>query len=500
MALSFGQWLSRDSLLALGAGAVTVLGFAPFGLAPIPFITLTLLFHLWRDAIPTQAFRLGYLFGLGLLGVGVSWVRLSIEQFTNGGPVLAWLMAGALVAFMALFYGLAGWTGARVSRAAGPRLLLAFPGAWLLTEWARGWFLTGFPWLWIGYSQVDSPLAGYAPVLGVLGVGGALALSAGLAAWMLRRDCGRHLVALIPLLVLWLAGQGLRQVDWVQGAGEPFRVSLVQGNVTPDLKWSRDQLQPTLDLYLSATRANWDSRLVVWPETAVPAFAHQVRSSLLEPLWREARAQGTDLLVGIPVADRSDGRYYNAMLALGEEQRGYSKRHLVPFGEFTPLPMLVQPIADALAIPLSNFSTGGMARPLLPLAGYSAAISICYEDAFGEETRQALPEAAFLVNASNDAWFGDSLAPHQHLEIARMRALETGRYMLRATNTGITALIDEKGRVRDRAAMFEQAVLSGQVVPMKGATPYVRVGSLAAVLIALGTLIAAFAAGRAPGR
>jgi len=496
MRVRFGNWLSGDGLLALGAGAAAVLGFAPFSLAFVPLLSLILLFHLWRDATPATAFRLGYLFGLGLLGVGVSWVRLSIEQFTEGGAVLAWLIAGALVAFMALFYALAGWIGVRVSRGPGPRLLLAFPGAWLLAEWVRSWFLTGFPWLSMGYSQVDSPLAGYAPVIGVLGVGGVLALSAGVTAWMLRCDRPGRLVALASLLALWISGQGLRWVDWTRPVGEPFRVSLVQGNVTPDLKWSPGQRRPTIDLYLKATRAHWDSRLVIWPETAVPAFAYQVQTSLIDPLWREARGQGTDLLLGIPMADRKIGHYYNAMLALGREQLSYRKRHLVPFGEFTPLPMLVKPIAEALAIPMSDFSTGDTARPLLPLAGYSAAISICYEDAFGEETREALPEAAFLVNASNDAWFGDSLAPHQHLEIARMRALETGRYMLRATNTGITALVDDKGRVLERAPLFERAVLTGQVVPMAGSTPYVRLGSLAGVLVALGALIAAFRLGR----
>jgi apolipoprotein N-acyltransferase len=481
---------------APAAGAATVLGFAPFGLAPVPLFTLALLFWLWRDADPGRAFRLGYLFGLGLLGLGVSWVHISIAQFSGGGIVLAWLITAALVGFMALFYGAAGWLGARATTDPAWRLILAFPGAWVLAEWVRGWFLTGFPWLSLGYSQVDSPVAGFAPVLGVFGVGGVLALSAGLTVWMLTRACGPRWWAAAALAGLWLGGAALRAVDWTLPAGDPFRVSMIQGNVTPDRKWDPALFTPTLDVYRGLTRDNWDSRLIIWPETAVPAFAHQVEDRLLGPMEREARARGTDLLIGIPVSDPHDGRYFNAMLALGPERASYFKRHLVPFGEFVPLRALFAPLGEALDIPMSDFSPGDGARPLVPLAGYHAAVSICYEDAFGEETIEALPEAAFLVNASNDAWFGDSLAPHQHLEIARVRSQETGRFMLRATNTGISAVIDDKGRVLERSPMFQRHVLSAEVVPMQGATPYVWMGNAGAVLLGLVGLAGALALDR----
>jgi apolipoprotein N-acyltransferase len=220
-----------------------------------------------------------------------------------------------------------------------------------------------------------------------------------------------------------------------------------------------------------------------------------VEERLLGPLEAEARAQGTDLLIGIPMVDGPTGRYFNAMMVLGEKRASYFKRHLVPFGEFVPFRTLFAPIGRALDIPMSSFSPGDGARPLVPVAGYHAAVSICYEDAFGEETIEALPEAAFLVNASNDAWFGDSLAPHQHLEIARMRSLETGRFMLRSTNTGISAIIDHGGRVRVRSPMFERHVLSGEVVPMEGMTPFARAGNAAAVVPALAALVGALLLG-----
>jgi apolipoprotein N-acyltransferase len=218
----------------------------------------------------------------------------------------------------------------------------------------------------------------------------------------------------------------------------------------------------------------------------VPALAHLVDDILLKPLEEDARAGGRDLLIGIPIQEDED-RYYNAMLALGASGRdAYYKRHLVPFGEFLPLKPVLAPVLDFLQIPMSDFSAGSKGEPpLLTLAGHPAGISICYEDAFAEEVAQALPTAAFLVNASNDAWFGDSLAPRQHLEIARMRAKETQRYLLRATNTGISAVITPTGEIGAQTRLFEKAVLTAEITPLAGATPYVRLGNAAPVGLAL---------------
>ncbi len=487
---TFGVPRGRIWLAALPLGVIAVLAFAPFDAAPVAPIALTLLFLLWRDAAPRRALGMGYLFGLGLMGVGVSWVHVSIASFSDGGPLLAWAITGLLVAGMALFYGLAGWLSAHADGPRWVRLLLIFPAVWVLCEWTRGWFLTGFPWLALGYSQVDAPLGGYAPLLGVYGVSWLLALSAGLAALLLGQGGRVRYAALAGLVLLWLAGWGLRGVDWTAPAGAPFRVSLIQGDVTPSLKWQPERLRPTLDLYRKLTREHWDSRLVIWPETAVPTFAHQVEHSFLDPLADEARRMGTDVLLGVPVRDRESGLYYNALMTLGAQREVYRKHHLVPFGEYLPLRWLLQPLGSVIDFPMSDFSAGDGRRPLLHMAGYGAALSICYEDAFGEEMLGAFPEAAFLVNVSNDAWFGDSLAPHQHLEIARMRALEAGRWMLRSTNSGVSALIDDKGRVRARSPLFERYVLSGEVVPMQGMTPYLRAGNTLVVALALAALAA----------
>jgi len=489
-------------LVAFLAGALAVLAFAPFSLSFMAIISLTLLFWLWRDVSPREAFRLGWLFGLGLMGLGVSWLHVSIDQFGNVGLLLALLITLLFVCVLALFYGLAGWLCAKYGgNREGLRLLLCYPALWVLLEWVRGWFLTGFPWLAIGYSQLETPLQGYAPLLGVYGVSWSLALSAGLLGlWFANqlsqstsRPAGAsqfaargYALPVLGLVVIWVGGSILSTKQWTTEAGAPLQVSLVQGNIAQEKKWLPEQFAPTLELYTELSRAHMNSDLIIWPETAVPAFYHQVDKGLLTPLSKEAKALGVDLLLGIAVR-HDDGRYFNAMVSLGANRDAYYKRHLVPFGEFLPLKWLLNPLIDFLRIPMSDFSAGEQGHTRLQLAGYPVGISICYEDAFGEEVIQSLPEAAFLVNASNDAWFGDSLAPHQHLEIARMRALESGRYLLRATNTGVSAVIGPDGGVEGLSPAFEQDVLTREIVPMQGMTPYARFGNwgICAILVFL---------------
>ncbi len=468
----------RRGLSAFAAGALTVLAFAPFGFGVAAILGPALLLTVLRATRPREAFWLGWLWGLGLLGFGVFWLRVSIIQFGGVNLPLALFITLGFAALMALYYGLAAWSVARLGASEHAWItFVAFPSAWVLGEWLRGWVLSGFPWLALGYSQLDTPLSGLAPVLGVYGVSLVVVVSASLVvAW-------RSGWPLAVLAVLWLGAGALKPVAWSEPAGARFEVSVIQGNIAQALKWRPDQFVPTLRLYNDLTEQAGDSRLIVWPETAVPAYAHQVEAQVLAPLADAASARGQDLLFGIPVLE-ADDRYYNAVMNLGLSGKGvYYKRHLVPFGEFMPLNAVLAPLIEILAIPMSEFSSGSQPAPLLTTAGYPAAMSVCYEDAFGNETVQALPDAAFLVNVSNDAWFGDSLAPHQHLEIARMRALETRRYMVRATNTGISAIIAPSGELQRVAPQFQQTVLTGEIEPRQGATPFVRVGNYAVILI-----------------
>ncbi len=469
---------ARGDALAFSAGAVLPLAFAPFNFSPLAMLALALLFFLWRSVTPGRAAWRGWLFGLGQFGVGVNWVYISIHTFGHAPAVLTATLTLAFIAFLALYPALLGALTVRLFSSHDEwRALLVWPAGWALLEWLRGWFLTGFPWLSLGYSQTDTPLAGYAPLLGVFGVSWLVAVAAG-AITLLPR-----VRAVLALLAIVGGGWALHRVDWTHADGDARHVALIQGNISQAVKWEPDQREPTLDLYRDLTRANWNHDLIIWPETAVPIFYHQVADTFIAGMQKEAHREGVDLLLGIPVQEQRDDHYFNTMMSLGAQQGFYRKRHLVPFGEYLPWRPVLGWLLDILQIPMSDFSAGAWRQPLLRAAGYPVSISICYEDAFGEEVIGDLPQAAYLVNVSNDAWFGDSLAPHQHLQIARLRALETGRYLLRATNTGISAIIGPKGELLARSPQFQVHVLSGDMQPMAGTTPYVRWGNWAVVSV-----------------
>jgi apolipoprotein N-acyltransferase len=488
-----------------------VLSFAPFGLYPVAVLALAAFYQLLRGWHGRAAFGLGWLFGLGLLGFGVFWIRISLNEFGNMAPAVANTLMALFIAAMAIYYGLAGWLIRRLERDAGDRRwvgpLLLLPSVWVLLEWVRGWLFTGFPWLLVGTGQIDGPLSGLAPVLGVFGVSLAAALSAGLlwlgVRWLLDAPAAdraapllrRAAAAAMALTLLWGAAWGLGRVDWTRPDGAPLSASVVQGNVEQSLKWDPNGLLPTLGLYLRLTREVLDSDVIVWPETAIPSFLHEVQDALVEPLGETARESGAEVVIGVPIMETRE-RYYNGLISLGSASDQYFKRHLVPFGEFLPFKAQLQPLIDWFDVPMSDFSRGRAAAPVLQVGPHRVGVSICYEDVFPDEVREALPTAAYLINVSNDAWFGDSLAPHQHLEQARMRALENGRWLVRATNTGISAIIDHRGSVRGRIPSFERAVLTADIEPRAGTTPFSRHGSGVAVAMALVLLGAGLLLGR----
>jgi apolipoprotein N-acyltransferase len=461
-------------------GAASVLGFAPFLLFPIPIVALALLVRLWQGATPRMAALQGYAFGAGLFLAGVSWVYVSMHVFGGMPLLLAGLAAVLFCCVLALFPALAGYVFARLRR---DRILadaLLAAAAWTLAEWLRGWVLTGFPWLAFGYAQTPpSPLAGYAPLLGTYGVGFIAALIAALAGLTFGRR-GRWLPSGAAIATLLAVGLGLTSTEWTQPSGKPVSVSLLQGNIEQSLKWRPERLQQSLDTYLRLARAH-PAQLVVLPETALPLMLDQLPRDYVAELRRAAPGGKGDVLLGIAAQD-AQGRYYNSAVGFTTEGiQSYRKSHLVPFGEFTP-PAFAWTLA-LLKIPMSNFSPGATVQPPLVLAGEKVAVNICYEDVFGEEIIRALPGATLLVNLSNTAWFGDSLAQPQHLQIAQMRALETGRFMLRATNTGMTAIVNPRGRVERVLAPFGEGALVGEVSGYTGATPYVRWGNAAALLL-----------------
>jgi len=482
------------------AGCLLPLAFSPFDFFPLAILAPALLFVAWHGASPGRAGWRGFLFGLGMFGVGVSWVYVSLHNFGNMPVPLAGFAVFLFVAGLSLYPLLLGWLQARLFPRPGAwHAVLVLPALWVLFEWTRGWFLTGFPWLNLGYSQVATPLAGYASWIGVYGVSFFCALSAGLLAASLLTPKKISVQYLPLLMAVWMLGWFAGRMEWVQPAGSPVQVTLIQGNVALADKWRPEMRRPIMERYLALTaEAPW-SDLIVWPEAAIPATLDEIDAGFLAELRRMSRNASVDFLLGVVERD-AEGRYYNSVLAVGPQSGLYRKRHLVPFGEYPPLDPLFRWLMRHLHIPMSDFASGSPVQPPLNAAGQAIGMSVCYEDAFGEEVIRALPRASLLVNVSEDAWFGDSLAPHQRIQMARLRALETGRPMLRAANTGPSVAIDHRGRVVARSPQFRTYALTATVRPMQGATLYARLGNWPVVLLLALVAILAWLFPRRPER
>lgn len=497
------RWPALGAALLLGIASV--FGFAPFEAWGVPVLTLAALFALWqRAATPRRAAWLGYAYGAGLFGAGASWTYVALSTFGGMAAILAAIGAGAFCAYLALFPALAGWVAVRLAPGgAGPRLAIA-AGAWAATEWLRSVGYSGFPWLAGGYAQVNAPFAGYAPIGGVFLVGLVVAAAAALlvhAGTTLER--GRRLAggaSGAAIVALALSGIALGTIEWSQPAGAPLTVSLVQGDIDQALKFDPEYREKTLAIYAElAQRAK--GRLIVLPESALPMFADEVPEAYVSLLRADAERNGGDLLTGLfffepGEHEGDDDRYYNSVVSIGSAPtQVYRKHHLVPFGESIPgKPVFGWLIRRVLAIPLADQTPGPAYPQPMDVAGQRVAVNICYEDAFGGELIRQLPAATLLVNVTNDAWYGRSLAAEQHAQMAAMRALETARPMLRATNTGITAIIDHRGVERARLPWFTRGVLEGSIAGRSGTTPYVRHGDTIAVGAALALIAIALAA------
>lgn len=503
--LSFREPLSKfDYLLALLAGASMALAFAPLEWRVFAWLAPAVFFWLNLKPMPLkQRLRLSWVFGVGLFAGGAHWIYVSIHFFGGANALIAALMVAIFVVIMALLLMVFGWLASyTASVSLALRLLAVFPAIWVLTEWFRGWFLTGFPWLQLGSTQIDTWLAAYAPVTGVLGVSWLVALGAGAGVLVLMGTLRERVIALVLVGVTVAGGFGLGQIRWTQPAGEPLFVSMLQGNVDQLTKWSpefrNENIQAYLDLMDGDKNPNVESsHLVIWPETALADFFPQALDVML-PLQDWAREAKADVLVGGFHVNRDTEAVYNAVMAVGGErdveksietgENVYAKQHLVPFSEYIPLLKYLDFLKSIIKLPYDNVTAwdGGTN---LTVAGQPMRISVCYEDAYAEEMIAGLPAATMLVNVSNDGWFTGSIEPAQHAEIARMRALETGRYLLRATNNGVSAIIDDKGKVTATAAPQMATVISGYATPMQGETPYMRVGNwlvISLMLVLLG--------------
>jgi apolipoprotein N-acyltransferase len=482
--------------LALAAGAALAAAFAPLNLWPLAVLCPAVLMWLWQDATAREAARLGFCFNSATFAAGTYWLYISLHIF-GGAPVwLACILMLGLVAVMGLYHAALGYAVARwLPRTGAVRWLAALPAAWLLIEWWRGWFLSGFSWLSLGYSQTDTWLAGLAPVAGVYGISALLLVSAGALVALARGTRRVRILAGTLLIVPWALGAALYGHSWTQPAGAAVSVAVVQGAIPQDEKWLESNHDTTLNLYQTLTEKALGTQLIVWPESAPAAIANDL-VPYISQLYSEAHAHGSALVLGVlraqgDAADDAATRYFNSVLALDEKVSWYDKHHLVPFAEFFPVPGLVRSWLRLMSLPYSDFTPGAAEQPPLPAAHLQLGTTVCYEDAYGSSMLKVLPRADALVNVTNDAWFGHSSARHQHFQIARMRALEEGRYLVRAANDGISAVIGPHGEVIARAPEFRPLVLVSRIVPLRGLTPYAHVGnwlvvSLAALALAYG--------------
>ncbi len=476
-----------------GLGCLFTAVYEPVGLWPLAPALLLPLMYVALQKGGREAAKLAFSFGLGWFLCGTYWIYLSVTGPGNAAGWIGVFLVVVLSLIMAAYLALTAWLINRFAAGKPWRLLATAPFCWVVIEWLRGWLFSGFPWMSLGYGQIDTALAGWAPVLGVYGVSLCLVISTtALLVALLERGRSRWL-ALGIVVAPWVAGAALTTVQWTQPDGAPIHTTIIQAGIPQERKWLPEERQPTRDFYRDRTAGATASELVVWPEVAIPSVSDR-EEAYIRSLESISAGSGQTIVFGILERQQAaDGEVhiYNSVIGLnGNERQVYRKRHLVPFGEYFPVPSFVRNWMRMMSLPFSDLSPGADEQPLLTMAnGTAISAVICYEDAYGAEMLFAFPDAALLINVSNDAWFGDSIAPHQHLQIARMRSLEFGRETIRATNTGISAFIDAGGNVLATGAQFEPVQMSARVQPRAGSTPYVRFGNWP--VICLGLLVLA---------
>ncbi|WP_423906824.1 apolipoprotein N-acyltransferase [Candidatus Spongiihabitans sp.] len=473
------------TLLAIVAGVLNAVSFAPFNWWPLSMLSFAMLFWIWHTSSTKGATWYGFVYGLGMFGVGISWIYISIHTFGGMPPIIAGLCIFVLVAILSIFPALSGWLQSCFS-AWRPTIRLAFlmPSLWILFEWLRGWLFTGLPWLSTGYAYLDTPLSNYAPIGGVYLVSLIVLVSVGTLVAIIRQITTGNSILAVLFILVWVAGWQLNKTAWTQTQGQPISVAVIQNNVALRKKWDEQEVNRIIFEYMQKSQEYRDVDLIVWPEAAIPDYLDNIANDF----WRDIEDHPADFIFGVLHRDTVDDvtQYYNSAVAVTDHIMIYGKQHLVPFGEYFPFPGLLGPLTEMLNIPMSYFSAWQQPQSPLIAAENRFAVSICYEDAFPQEWRDQVESSGALINVSEDSWFGDSLAPHQRLQMARFRARESERPMIRSSNNGLSSVINWKGGIDVYAPQFVQHVVTATIQPRSGATPYVAFGENP-VLILIGT-------------
>jgi apolipoprotein N-acyltransferase len=486
--------LKYRALLSLLCGALTPLAFSPFDLWGLILLTPGILYLLLQELPPRKAAWISWCFGVGFFGAGVSWVYVSIHTYGNASVLLASLLTLAFAMGLALMFAAQGWCYAKWL--SGSRFPAAgFIGVWIVFEWIRSWFLTGFPWLYLGYALIDTPFKFWAPVGGVWLLS-LVALCLSLAGILLIRS--RSMAQRITLaIVLTLPCLSLvLPKDWTQASGHYQDIDIVQANVAQQLKWDKNYLPDFLNLYSKMTLEQTQAPIVIWPETAIPSLL-STATPYLQNLLSILNADNRSLISGIPSIERDkshpDGyRAHNSLALLTGETDIYHKQRLVPFGEYVPMENYLRGLIEFFNLPMSSFSLPTQQQTTLSVGDSKIAAAICYEIAYPELVRKMSADSDWILTVSNDTWFSHSIAPAQHLQIARMRALENGRWLVRSTNNGLTAIVDPYGDIAAQAPAYETAVLKGRIENKTGNTPYQLYGVLPVLLFSVLLITAGF--------
>ncbi len=507
-ALAHGKWNDKMNtiancllyILALACGALYPLAFAPVNVWPLLIVSIAgFLWLLELTQNPKSAFLLGWCYGVGLFGVGVSWIFVSIYEYGYMPFVVSVIMTAGFVLFLALFFAFLAWVYFNWPPYKVPKALY-FAALWVLLEWVRIWiFSVGFPWLFAGYAFIDTAISGYAPIVGALGLSFIVVLCAGILAACLSRKQA-WLKSVLLIVSIWFLGSVLSMVQWVRpDVSRWIDVHLVQGNIPQEEKWIPENRPKILQHYETLSRNIWQQQpestqhLLIWPEAAVPSFWHE-SWEFIEQFNDQAKEQNAGWIAGVPWVEVQGGEatLFNGIIAQGVGSGAYAKQKLVPFGEFVPFSGFLRKLGPFFNLPMSSFTKGDENQEFLLAQGYRIAPFICYEIVYPELVREYSKDVDILLTVSNDGWFGGSFGPDQHFEMARMRALEMGKMLVRATNNGVTGIADHVGKTVEVLPKFEQAVLSGQVTAMIGKTPYSIMGLLPVVGLCASILVLSF--------
>jgi apolipoprotein N-acyltransferase len=489
--------------LCITAGAILPLSLAPFNWFLCGVLSIAVAFLCVRNQPSSKiSGLLGFCYGIGMFSVGVSWVYVSIHDYGGASIALAGLLTLMFILFLAticsstMFY-----LYCKLNCIASTELqdkkqhnycsqALLFTTLWVLFEWLRSWILTGFPWLFIGYSAIDTSIAGFAPILGVYSLSFIIVFTTTIFTCLILswgRDLKVWQATILMLILIAISHIFLNDYQWSKVKGQ-LQIAAIQANIPQTIKWDSEFSQLSIDKHLQLTQTVLDKDLIIWPENAIPVILTDFNNNLPQ-LNNLAKNNSLTIITGAPTNDHS-GKIYNSILSLGAINQKYDKTKLVPFGEYVPFELLLRGTIDFFDLPMSSFSAGSANQRVLNLPVAAISASICYEATYPDFIANHAKNSDFLVNISNDTWFGSSFGPFQHLQIARMRSLETGRWMIRATNSGITALINDKGSVIKQLSMHKSGVLSGTIMITTGNTPFMKLLSWPIIMLCILIILA----------